>query len=402
MSKQVKRKEKVLLLASVASMIDQFNMGNIRLLLEMGYEVHVACNFLEGNTCSRARILKLRQILDQWRVVWHQWDCPRSIRPLSKCVAAYQQLQILARVHRFAWMHCQSPVGGALARIAAHQRGIRVIYTAHGFHFFRGAPIWNWMLYYPAERLLSRWSDVLIVINKEDGRLAKNRMFAKKLCYVPGVGIDTDLFRQHTNSLRRSCRRKYGIPENAFLLLSVGELSRRKNHQAVLNALSAMKSQDCWYLICGQGELKSSLQKQAEALGIAGKVRMTGFLEDPAEVYGAADLFVFPSRQEGLPAALMEAMAAGLPAVASDIRGNRELLGTGGQAPMPIAVQPGGILYASGDQGQLVQALEYMRKHPQYRAGCAAYNQKRIQSYDIHLVQQRMRRIYQSMDRRGK
>lgn len=397
------RKKKVLMLASVASMIDQFNMANIRLLLDMGYEVHVACNFRKGNTCSRARIQKLQETLDEWRVVWHQWDCPRSICPVSKCVAAYRQLQILIRVYRFAWMHCHSPIGGALARVAAHQRGVRVIYTAHGFHFFRGAPVWNWLLYYPAERLLSRWCDVLIAINKEDYLLAKNRMYAKRLFYLPGVGIDTVRFQRRSSVAEcRECRRKYNVPQNAMLLLSVGELSRRKNHKAVLEALAGTGRQEYCYLICGQGELKSVLQKRAKELGIADKVRMPGFLEDPAKLYHAAGLFIFPSRQEGLPAALMEAMAAGLPCIASDIRGNRELLGTAGHisdagTKKQMSIQPGGILYAPDSREQLVCALEYMLEHPQYRNRCAAYNRKRIQGYDIHVVQQRMKWIYQDM-----
>lgn len=294
------RKKKVLMLASVASMIDQFNMANIRLLLDMGYEVHVACNFRKGNTCSKVRIQKLQETLDQWRVVWHQWDCPRSICPVSKCVAAYRQLQILIRVYRFAWIHCHSPIGGALARVAAHQRGIGVIYTAHGFHFFRGAPVWNWLLYYPAERLLSRWCDVLIAINKEDYLLAKNRMYAKRLFYLPGVGIDTVRFQRSSSVAEcRECRRKYNVPQNAMLLLSVGELSRRKNHKAVLEALAGTGRQEYCYLICGQGELKSVLQKRAKELGIADKVRMLGFLEDPAKLYHAAGLFIFRPGRKG-------------------------------------------------------------------------------------------------------
>ena len=397
------KKKKVLLLASVASMIDQFNMANVWLLLEMGYEVHVACNFLEGNTCSKTRIKKLKKTLDKWHVVWHQWDCPRNIHPAAKCLAAYKQLRILIRMNSFDWIHCHSPVGGVLARIAAHQRGVRVIYTAHGFHFFRGAPVWNWLFYYPVERLLSCWSDALIVINEEDYFLAKKRMYAKKLFYLPGVGVDTMHFAQcNSAALRREYRRKYHIPENEVLILSVGELSNRKNHKAVLFALAKTGWQAYCYLICGQGELKNDLQKQAKELGIAEKVRMPGFLEDPAGIYLAADLFVFPSRQEGLPAALMEAMAAGLPCIASDIRGNRELLGTTGRAKCAdtkkrISIQPGGILYAPDNQEQLVCALEYMREHPQYRNSCAKYNQEHIQDYDIRAVQQQMQWVYRYM-----
>lgn len=155
------KKEKVLVAASVASMIDQFNMPNIRLLLEMGYEVHVACNLKEGNTCDDRRIRRLVKTLDELHVRLHQWDCPRSILPAWKCYRAYRQFLGLLKRQRFAWIHSQSPVGGALARIAAHGLGIRVAYTAHGFHFYKGAPLQNWLLYYPAEKLLARWTDRL-------------------------------------------------------------------------------------------------------------------------------------------------------------------------------------------------------------------------------------------------
>lgn len=165
------KEQKVLLLASVASMIDQFNVPNIRLIQNMGYEVHVACNFLEGNTCDRKQIRKLLRIMKKMAVVCHQWDCPRSIRPVWGCIRAYRQLCTLMEKHAFVWMHCHSPIGGALARIAAHRQNIRVIYTAHGFYFYRGAPLRNWIFYYPAEKMLARWTDVLIVVNKEDYQL---------------------------------------------------------------------------------------------------------------------------------------------------------------------------------------------------------------------------------------
>ena len=140
-----RQQRKVLMLSSVASMIDQFNMSNIRLLLEMGYEVHVACNFTKGNTCDQRRVKKLCGTLREMRVRLHPWDCPRTICP--GCLRAYRQLlELLARIP-FAWMHCHSPVGGALARLAGHRMGVPVVYTAHGFHFYKGAPLKNWLVY---------------------------------------------------------------------------------------------------------------------------------------------------------------------------------------------------------------------------------------------------------------
>lgn len=251
-------RHKVLMLASVASMIDQFNMENIRLLLEMGYEVHVACNLKKGNTCSAKRVRILQENLRNLQVVLHQWDCPRSIRKAVTCLKAYRQLLELVSRHTFDWMHCHSPVGGALARVVAHQKKIRVIYTAHGFHFYQGAPWKNWIFYYPVEKLLSHWTDVLVTVNREDYAFAKRYFNAKKVLRIPGVGVDTDMFEGMSNANEKnSFCRKYRIPKNACVLLSVGELNRGKNHRIVIQALAALGRQDIYYLICGQGNQKT-------------------------------------------------------------------------------------------------------------------------------------------------
>ncbi|MDE7310113.1 MAG: glycosyltransferase [Eubacterium sp.] len=385
----MKHEKRVLLLASVASMIDQFNMPNIRLLLGMGLEVHVACNFIEGNTCDKNRLEKLKERLTQMRVVWHQWDCPRN---LSFCVRAYVQLVRWYRQYSYAWIHCQSPVGGALARLAARQCGIRVLYTAHGFHFYRGAPLKNWLLYYPAEKLLAYWTDVLITVNQEDYWFAKRNLKAKRIEYIPGVGVDIRKFEKCTergtgNTVRNSCRKKYKIPRDALLLLSVGELSKRKNHQAVIRVLAKLSRKDVYYMICGQGALKAALSHQAKVLGVAKRVRFLGYQEQMAQFYEAADLFVFPSLQEGMPVALMEAMAAGLACVVSDIRGNRELI-----------VANGGIRFSLKEQIQLLEALESMLEDERRRLSCGRWNQKKIQKFSQKMAKKKMKQIYYRID----
>lgn len=382
------KKEKVLVAASVASMIDQFNMPNIRLLLELGYEVHVACNFLEGNTCDESRIQKLKKSLRELSVCYHQWDCPRNIRSVGKSSRALRQLLELTKRYRFAWMHCHSPIGGALARLVAHRCGIRVIYTAHGFHFYQGAPLHHWLLYYPAEKLLSYWTDVCVTVNREDYQFAKKHLYRKagSLFYIPGVGIDTERFhslpQDRMLGRKRDFCRKYGIPENACILLSVGELSRRKNHRAVIAALAEMEEKNCYYLVCGQGGQKRRLMRQAKRLGVEGRVRLLGFQEHVEQFYRYADIFVFPSLQEGMPAALMEAMAAGMPCVASDIRGNRELIED---------------RFSLGNKEQLVKLLESLVADDRLRRQRGLVYQKTMAGYGLRAVQKRMRRIYAGM-----
>ncbi len=402
---------KMLMLASVASMIDQFNMSNIRLLQDMGYEVHVACNFIEGNTCDEKRLREFPKLLRQLHVVQHQWDCPRKIYPVGRCIRAYWQLLRLTDKYEYNWIHCHSPIGGVLARLAAHRKKIRIIYTAHGFHFYKGAPFWNWMIYYPVEKLLSYWTDVLITVNREDYVFAKRHLRAGKTCYTQGVGINTKkyqriwdtekfcldgkntkIIRQVLEKKNEDFLKKYRIPKNAIILLSVGELSRRKNHKAVISVLARLVRWNAYYIICGQGVLKEKLIRQAEALGVADYLKLPGYQENITEFYQNADVFVFPSIQEGLPVALMEAMAAGLPCIVSDIRGNRELVdGT-------VYWKQGGIRFPLERPIQMLAALELFLKDQELRKKCGCYNQNKIIEFDRSVVEKRMKRIYTQME----
>ena len=404
----MKYKGRVLLVASVASMIDQFNLSNIRLLQDMGYQVHVACNFAEGNTCGGMRLQKLQKRLRQMHVAQYQWDCPRSLYPPGRCMAAYRQLLALLSRKEYTWLHCHSPIGGALARIAAHSKGIRVVYTAHGFHFYRGAPLLNWLLYYPVEKLLSYWTDMLITVNKEDCHFAQRNLRAQKIVYIPGVGVDPVYFAAKKALLKdgakREFRRKYRIPEQAFVLLSVGELSRRKNHRMVLSALAELARPDVYYVVCGQGAYGDALRSYAEKKGISGRLRLVGYQEYLNQWYRNADIFVFPSKQEGMPVALMEAMAAGLPCVVSDIRGSRELIaerpdGGRGLSAWRAIKDAGGIRVPVNDPKCFAQALQVLLQSGSLRYACGERNREKIKHYALPVVEERMRRIYTDFSR---
>lgn len=377
-------RQKVLMLASVASMVGQFNMQNIRLLQKMGYEVHVACNFKKGNTCDAGHVRELLRTLHRMRVSCYQWDCPRNAHALAACLRAYRELSgLLGRV-RFAWIHCHSPVGGVLARLAAHRRGIRVIYTAHGFHFYQGAPVKNWLLYYPIEKLLAHWTDVLLTVNREDYRFAKRNLRARKIYWMPGVGVDLERFapmrNQAGNRKDLSFCSRFGIPQNAVVLLSVGELNKGKNHRLAIQALSALGRKDVFYLVCGQGALAGKLQRYADRAGVGAQVRFPGYQGNMPWIYRNADIFVFPSKREGMPVALMEAMAAGLPCVVSDIRGNRELVPYANVNPRRPA--------------QLTRMLRRLLEDGRLRMEYGRYNQKKICGYSQKEVERRMRKVY--------
>ena len=313
---------KMLMLATTAAMIEQFNKDNILILEKMGYEVHVAGNFLEGNPISEERLEQFKTWLSEHHGKWFNLTSTRRPFDFSGNGKALRKVIELINEHHYDFIHCHTPLGSVIGRIAAHRTHTRIIYTAHGFHFYKGAPLKNWLLYYPVERFLSRWTDVLITINKEDYERASSKFHAKKTIYVPGIGVDTAKFAPgQTEEIRLQKRSEIGVPSDAIMMISVGELIPRKNHIAAVKVLQELP-ESYWYVIVGKGELG----KEFLELDKTGRLIVLGYRTDVRELLWSSDLFVFPSFQEGLPVALMEAMASGLPCVASRIRGNVDLI----------------------------------------------------------------------------
>lgn len=311
--------KRVLMLASVASMIDQFNMPNIALLQKLGYQVDVACNFIEGNTCSDERVAELKQKLQDMHVRCYQIDFARNIKHMGQNMKALWQVEGLMKQNTYAFCHCHSPIGGVVARIAGHRTRTKVIYTAHGFHFYQGAPVMNWLVYYPVEKMLSRWTDVLITINHEDYKLAKKKFKMKKLTYVPGIGIDTQ--RECLSQKEKEEKRKeLGIPQAAFLITNAAEFTPNKNQKTVIEAIESLDNPNIYFVMCGIGEKKAELEAYVKEQGLQEHIRFVGFRTDLHEILQASDCFVLSSFREGLSVALMEAMAEGLPVVCGRIR----------------------------------------------------------------------------------
>lgn len=323
-------KKKALIIASVASMIEQFNMPNIELLQELEYEVVVACNFIKGSTCSDQKIEELKRKLEKKNIRYFQIDFSRNTYNVGSHYKSYIQIKKLIKKENFNVIHCHSPIGALLTRLAARKerlKGTRVIYTAHGFHFYKGAPKINWLIYYPIEKLCAKWTDVLITINTEDYEFAKRKIKAQKVEYIPGIGIDVDKFK-NTVVDRTAKRKELGIPEKAFLLLSVGELNKNKNHEIIVKAIAQIENKNIHYAIAGRGTLYNYISDIAENLDVKERVHLLGYRTDVNELYKISDVFCFPSIREGLPVALMEAMASGLKIIVSDNRGTKDLLDT--------------------------------------------------------------------------
>lgn len=381
------KNKKALLVTTVSGFVPQFEMANVRILQELGYEIHYAANYnypSYGNDNHR---------LDGTGIVQHQVDFARSPFKFQN-VKAYKQLRCLMKAEDFGLIHCHTPMGGVVARLAARKtKTAPVVYTAHGFHFYTGAPPVNWLLYYPVEKLLSYFTDELICINKEDYKRAEKKFYARNVDYIPGVGINLERVQKTVEIVRK--KEELGIPEGKVILLSSGELIKRKNHETVIRAIAQLKNitVDFHYVICGHGVLEKHLYQLTEELQVSELVSFLGYREDISEILQIADVFLFPSFQEGLPMAMLEAMAYGLPVICSDIRGSRDLMGKFAEHELDYC--DGGILVrTASDVSSYSQAIRVFMENREMMKLMGEKNCLRAKEFSDQYVKKSMQKIY--------
>ncbi len=365
--------KKVLIVASVISFIEWFNQENILFIKNvLGCEVHVACNlgYMEDTDAERTVAYVERMVKDG--VVWH--DIPFDRSPLGKGnTAAYRMLRQIINENHFDLIHCHTPAASVYTRIAAkkaRKSGTTVMYTCHGFHFHDASPRKNWLIYYPIERYLSRYCDYLVTICKEDYRRAQ-RFHTKNVRYIPGVGVDIRRFEKACVD-RDAYRASIGVPKNAVMILSVGELIERKNHEVIIKALSMLDRRDVYYVVCGKGPLKEYLTELAEKLNVWDRVIFLGFRQDIPELCKTADIGAFPSRIEGLGLAGIELMAAGIPLVASNVHGILDYVKDGVT----------GYICPPDDADAFKSALDKLMENPDLREQMKEACQKAVQQFD--------------------
>ena len=383
--------KKVLIVTTVSGFVPQFEMNNVRILQQMGYEVHYASNFQNvsyGVDNHR---------LDGTGVVRHQVDFVRSPFDMKSNGKAYGQLKKVMQEHFFILVHCHTPVGAVVARLVARtyrKQGTKVIYTAHGFHFYKGAPLKFWLVSYPMEWWLAYHTDVLITINEEDFQNAKKLPVGKKynkngtVYKIDSVGIELKTY-QSIVVTKEEKRKELGIPNDAFVVVSIGELNWNKNHAIVVEAIGKLKKDNIYYLICGEGIEKNTLKEQAKRLGIEKQVLLTGFRDDIPEILKTADVMAFPSLREGLGLVAIEAMASGVPVIASDNRGTREYMRDGWN----------GYVVSKNTAEELAKAIQMVYQLPKKEYEMMQQHcletAKRFSNVQVSKV---MRQIYEELD----
>ncbi len=369
-------KKKVLFVATVVKThIMQFHIPYLQMFQEHGWETAVASrnDYEDPQDC-------------QIPYCDHYYPVDFERNPMKPGnIAALRELKRIIREGDYDIIHCHTPMGGVLARIAgreARKKGCKIIYTAHGFHFFDGAPLLNWLMYYPVEKHLAHDTDVLITMNREDYDRALAKMPAKEIKYVHGVGVDTKRFATTTVDVK-SLRESIGLAEDEPMILTVGELIKRKNHEMILRALGGMKESKWKYVIVGRGVLLDHLKDVAKECGIEDRVIFLGYRRDIPEMLHACDLFVFTSFQEGLPVAIMEAMAAGAPILCTKNRGTADLIEDGISGA-----------FTEMNAEDLRAKMQNLLAHPEVREAYAKESLERIGTFDIEVVKKEMERIY--------
>lgn len=368
--------KRVLFVATVESHLLNFHIPFMKLLQEKGYEVHVA-----------TRLGNRQQEFDEIGIIKHNVDFSRS--PYSpKVFKSLQQMEKLLEEIRFSLVHVHTPVAAFVTRLACQRTNTHpVLYTAHGFHFYKGAPLKNWLLYYNMEKLAAHWTDGLITINEEDYKAAQKFKLRKngKVFFVTGVGVDIANLEQRIASIDRSEKRKeLRLSVDIAVIITVGELNANKNHIQALKALSKLTKTNFHYLIVGNGESEQKLKKAVDELMLQDKVSFLGFRRDVPELLTASDVFILTSRREGLPKAVLEAMAVGLPIIATDVRGNRDLVKSG----------ENGYLVPVDDVEQTAIAIERLIDSEDLRRSMGEKSKQLVNQYDLQNIIPQMEEIY--------
>lgn len=374
------KKEKVLVVGAVGSMIANFNMENIHILKNEGYDVEVAANFGDIDPISNEKKDKMLDTFQREGVISHQIDFQRGIGSPVKNIQVILKLRKLISEKKYKFIHTNSPLASVLVRIANLHKQTKIIYTAHGFQFFKGGRKRDWLLFYPIERILASQTDVLVTINEEDYTRAKKMGF-KIVKKIPGVGVDIHKFRPCSEKINNSNLDK-------LILLSVGELNNNKNHILVLEAImNLINKQDIEYWICGTGTNEDKYLEYINKNHLVREVKLLGYRSDINDILEKAHIFVFPSFREGLSVSVIEAMAKGKPVLASNIRGNRDLIDNG----------KGGILFNPASSDQLTKILTDCMVNKEKLDEFGRYNLEKVKEYDIKNVNKRMIAIYREL-----
>lgn len=366
--------KKVAFIATVYKNLADFSMPHMKLLQSLGFEVH-----------AYAYELRRKQDLEDIGVICHDLHLERN--PFNwQNISAIIELTVSFKNEKFEMIHCHTPMGGVVGRVAGKLAQIpSIIYTAHGFHFFRGSTRISWLLYYTIEKMLANWVDHLILLNEEDYIIGKTFGVRKTINWIPGftsikkfsIDIDVDNYRK-----------KIDLKPSDFVFICVAELITRKNHRQIIESLNRIvKSGNYPSIKClfvGEGELLNALQKEVNDMGLSDVVKFLGFRKDIPELLKISDVSILVSYQEGLPVFGLESIASGLPFIATDIRGSQDL----------VLDYENGIKVKPNDIEATVKAIIYMIENPDVLKEMGLKSKNMALQYDESINLERTKKVY--------
>ena len=310
--------KKILYVTTVSSTINVFLVSHIKMLIDKGNKVDIACNIDQ----------ELSNDFMEYGVILHRIDFSRNPLSLDN-KKAYKQIKELQQREKFDIVHVHTPVASFVTRLALRNENIKMIYTCHGFHFYKGAPLINWMIYYPLEKIAAHWTDVLVTINSEDLNRADkfNLRNNGQVKLMHGVGIDPKIY-ELDNFDRDEYRKKLGLDKEDFVLLVLAELNQNKNHIQVIKAIDILKNKypNIKALFAGKGSLENKLNETISNMGLEENIKLIGFRSDIKELLHSCDCVGLFSKREGLGKCLLEGMITGKPIIATNTRGPKELI----------------------------------------------------------------------------
>ena len=367
--------KKVLYVTTVSRTINAFLIPHINMLLDNGYEVHCACSIDKPvDKELQRRGVKI-------------FEVPFSRNPLGiGNIKAFIKLEELQRINDYDIVHVHTPIAAIYGRLLKlNFPSLRIIYTAHGYHFLKGGSKLGWILYYPIEKIMAKFTDVTININKEDYEITKEKLKHKKCYLLNGVGLDLDKYKKLSSKEIQEKRKEFGIKDKDFVVLMIAEINKNKNHIQLINAMDILKDKypNIKVLCIGDGTLKESLEKQIILRNLQNNIFMLGYRLDVNKLINISDIGILLSRREGLPRNIMEFMACGRKVIATDIRGCRDL----------ICDETIGTLVNVDDYESTAKAIEkyYILNDKSFEIS------KEIRKYDIESINSELLKIYEDV-----
>ena len=367
--------KKVLYVTTVSRTINAFLIPHINMLLDNGYEVHCACSI--DKPVDKELQRRGGKI----------FEVPFSRNPLGiGNIKAFIKLEELQRINDYDIVHVHTPIAAIYGRLLKlNFPSLRIIYTAHGYHFLKGGSKLGWILYYPIEKIMAKFTDVTININKEDYEITKEKLKHKKCYLLNGVGLDLDKYKKLSSKEIQEKRKEFGIKDKDFVVLMIAEINKNKNHIQLINAMDILKDKypNIKVLCIGDGTLKESLEKQIILRNLQNNIFMLGYRLDVNKLINISDIGILLSHREGLPRNIMEFMACGRKVIATDIRGCRDI----------VCNYNVGTLVKVGDYEETARAIEkyYILNNKSFEVS------EEIKKYDIETINSELLKIYEDV-----